>query len=313
MQTIHCGGGESAGPSVVTIGKFDGVHVGHQALLRATREEAAERGTRAGVLTFDRHPTEVLRPDAAPPYLTPLPEKLRLLEAEGMDFCVVLRLADGVLTWTADEFVQRALVDCAGARAVVTGPDFQYGRGRQGTLETLRAAGADRGFTIRTLAPVVVAGATVSSYAVRQALSAGDLPLAGAMLGRAYSVRGRVVSGRRLGRTLGFPTANLAFDIPTALPSHGIYAVTAAWDGETRPAVASLGVRPTVETGPAPVLLEVHLLDWSGDLYGKTLTVTFVHRLRDEERFDGLDALTAQIQRDADEARRLLSQSAAHM
>lgn len=307
MQIIVCGEGGAAGPSAVTVGKFDGVHVGHQALLRATREEAAARGVKAGVLTFDRHPTEVLRPDAAPPYLTPLPEKLRLLEAAGMDFCVLLRLDDGILSWSADAFVQRALVESAGARCVVAGPDFLYGKGRQGTLETLRAAGEAHGFDLRVLPPVEVRGKRVSSYAVRAALSAGDLPLAEAMLGRRYTVTGRVVRGRQLGRTLGFPTANLAFDVPQALPSFGIYAVTAAWNGVKHPAVASYGVRPTVESGSAPDLLEVHVLDWSGDLYGRNLTTTFVERLRNEEHFDSLEALTEQIRRDADAARSVLS------
>jgi riboflavin kinase/FMN adenylyltransferase len=310
MQTIHCGDGEAVGPSIVTIGKFDGVHVGHRALLRATKDEAARRGLRAGVLTFDRHPAEVLRPEAAPPYLTPLPEKLRLLGEAGMDFCVVLPIGDGVLTWAAREFVDRALLRCAGARGVVTGPDFQYGRGRAGTLETLRADGVERGFSVHTLAPVEANGRRVSSYAVRAALTGGNLPLAEAMLGRAYAVEGHVVSGRQLGRTLGFPTANMAFDYPTALPSLGIYAVTATWDNETHPAVASLGVRPTVETSPAPVLLEVHVLDWSGDLYGKSVRTTFVRRLRDEVRFESLDALTRQMNVDANKARGIFGRAA---
>jgi riboflavin kinase/FMN adenylyltransferase len=307
MQTIHCNESRAAEASVVTVGKFDGVHRGHQALLSATRVDAAAQGVRAGVLTFDRHPAEVLRPDAAPPYLTPLPEKLRLLDAAGMDFCIVLRLDDGILTWSADEFVDRAIVGCAGARRVITGPDFQYGRGRTGTTATLATAGDARGFMVRALAPVLMDGRRVSSYAIREALTAGDLPLAEAMLGRRYGVEGAVSPGRRLGRTLGFPTANLAFDYPTALPSHGVYAVTASWDGETHPAVASLGVRPTVESGPAPVVLEVFVLDWSGDLYGKRLRVTFISRLRDEERFSSLDALTRQMHGDVEDARRILA------
>lgn len=307
MQINVCGEGGAEGPSIVTIGKFDGVHVGHQALLRATREEAAARGVKAGVLTFDRHPTEILRPESAPPYLTPLPEKLRLLESSGMDFCILLRLSDGILSWTAEEFVRRAVVNSAQARGVVAGPDFQYGKGRRGTLDTLRAEGQARGFTVRVLSPVEVQGRRVSSFAVRAALSDGDLALAGAMLGRRYSVAGRVAPGRRLGRSLGFPTANMAFDIPVALPAHGVYAVTAEWDGETHAAVASLGVRPTVETGPVPELLEVHVLDWTGDLYGKTVRTTFAARLRNEERFNSLDALVTQMHLDVEHARDALS------
>jgi riboflavin kinase/FMN adenylyltransferase len=309
MKTIHCNDSRAAEASVVTVGKFDGIHRAHQALLSATKRDAAARGLRAGVLTFDRHPAEILRPEAAPPYLTPLPEKLRLLDAAGMDFCIVLRLADGILGWSADEFVDRALVGCAGARVVVTGPDFQYGRGRAGTTETLASDGVARGFTVRALAPVLMDDRRVSSYAIREALTAGDLPLAEAMLGRRYGVEGVVSPGRRLGRTLGFPTANLAFEYPTALPAYGVYAVTAAWDGATHAAVASLGVRPTVESEPAPVVLEVYVLDWSGDLYGKSLRVTFVSRLRGEERFASLEALTLQMHRDVEDARRALAEA----
>ncbi len=306
MQIVHTDN-DRVGPSAVTVGKFDGVHVGHQALLRATRDEAEARGLPAGVITFDRHPLEILRAEAAPPYLTPLPEKLDLLAAAGMDFCVLLRLEDGVLSWPAQRFVEKTLVDCAQARYVLSGPDFQYGLGRTGTLDTLKEDGERFGFEVGRMDPVLVEGRHISSYSVREALSNGDLPLAEAMLGRPYSVSGTVARGRQLGRTLGYPTANLAFPTRVALPANGIYAVTAEWDGAARPAVASLGVRPTVETSPAPVLLEVYVLDWSGDLYDRALKVTFVGRLRDEVRFDSLDALKTQIARDVDAAREITS------
>lgn len=302
MRIINCEN-ETIGPSAVTVGKFDGVHLGHQALLRATRAEAEARGLRAGVITFDRHPLEALNPAAAPPYITPLPEKLDLLARAGMDLCILLRLEDGVLAWPAHEFVQTTLMKCAQARYVLAGPDFQYGYKRSGTLETLREEGRALGFEVGQMEPVLVEGRRVSSYGVREALSAGDLPLAEAMLGRRHRVSGTVVRGRQLGRKLGYPTANMSFAPPVALPANGIYAVTAEWDGTPMPAVASLGVRPTVETLPAPVVLEVHVLDWDGDLYDRTLRVEFVRHLRAEQRFDGLEALTAQIARDADEAR----------
>ena len=256
--------------------------------------------------TFDRHPLEILRPEAAPPYLTPLDEKLDLLEKAGVDLCVLLRLDDGVLAWTAEEFVRRTFLECVRARAVVAGPDFQYGRGRAGTLETLREDGAVHGFDVEVMPPVLVEGMRVSSYAVREALEKGDLETARALLGRPYSVAGTVVSGRRLGRELGFPTANIAFEQPVALPANGIYAVRAEWDGESHPAVASLGVRPTVENGPAPRLLEVYVMDWSGDLYGRRFNTTFIQRLREERRFDGLNALKQQIARDVQDARAML-------
>ena len=305
MQIVHTNN-DRVGPSAVTVGKFDGVHMGHQALLQATRDEAEARNLPAGVITFDRHPLEVLRPDSAPPYLTPLPEKLDLLAAAGMDFCVLLRLEDGVLSWPAQRFVEKTLVECAQARYVLAGPDFQYGLRRTGTLDTLREDGKRFGFEVDRMDPVLVQGRHISSYSVREALSNGDLPLAEAMLGRPYSVSGTVAHGRQLGRTLGYPTANLAFPTRVALPANGIYAVLTESEGISRPAVASLGVRPTVETSPAPVLLEVHVLDWSGDLYDKPLKVTFIRRLREEVRFDSLDALKSQIARDANEAREIL-------
>lgn len=296
--------------SAVAIGKFDGLHRGHRALLAAAREEATRLGVPAGVVTFDRHPMEVLRPGHAPPYLTPLDAKLGLLEEAGMDFCLLLRLGEGVLTWTAHDFVQRVLVNGVGARCVVAGADFRYGRGREGTLDTLRSDGDKEGFRVRVVDTISVDGVRVSSFAVREALSAGDPGLAGTLLGRRYSVRGTVIEGRKLGRKLGFPTANLAFSERLALPANGIYAVIADWDGGPMPSVASLGTRPTVESLPAPVVLEVHVLDWSGDLYGRRLRVEFVQRLRAEKRFDGLEALAAQIARDADAARLVLRREA---
>jgi riboflavin kinase/FMN adenylyltransferase len=285
------------------VGKFDGVHMGHQALLAATRAAAQRLGLLTGAVTFDRHPAEVLFPGSAPAYLTPLPVKLRLLEAAGADFCIVLPVDAGTLDWPPDRFVDAVLVEAARAQHVVAGPDFRYGHNREGDADTLRAAGLRCAFSVEQLPPVMVRGRRVSSYAVRRALEAGNLPLAEAMLGRPYSVEGVVTGGKQVGRTLGWPTANVAFDVPAALPALGIYAVTAEFDGAERPAVASLGVRPTLEGEEAPVWLEVYVLDWSGDLYGQRLRVTFRLRLRDEERFPGLPELKVQIARDVEDAR----------
>lgn len=306
MRIIEPGKSNIETPSAITIGKFDGVHLGHRALLARTRALAENIGGEAGVVTFDRHPLEILRPGSAPPYLTPLMERLALLDSAGMDFCILLRLEDGVLEWPAERFVDDVIVRAAGARHVVTGEDFRYGHDRAGDISSLVASGVAAGFKVHVVDPVLVEGSRVSSYAIRNALTSGNLPLADAMLGRKYEVTGEVERGRQLGRTIGFPTANVKYDQQVVLPANGIYAVTVDWGESPRAAAASLGVRPTVESEPAPIWLEVFVLDWSGDLYGKWLRVSFVQRLRDELRFDSLDALKSQIERDVVNVRTVL-------
>ncbi|HEY3414742.1 MAG TPA: bifunctional riboflavin kinase/FAD synthetase [Armatimonadota bacterium] len=306
MRIIEPGKSTFDSPSAITIGKFDGVHLGHRALLSRTRDLAAEIGGQAGVVTFDRHPMEVLRPGSAPPYLTPLMERLSLLDSAGMDFCVLLRLEDGVLGWPAAKFVEDVIVRTSHAIHVITGEDFRYGHDRTGDIPSLTAAGIAAGFAVHVVDPVQVEGARVSSYAIRNALTAGNLPLAEAMLGRRYEVAGAVEQGKQIGRTIGFPTANVKYDPQIVVPKEGIYAVTVDWGEGERAAAASLGRRPTVEKEDAPIWLEVFVLDWSGDLYGKWLRVTFVQRLRDELRFDSLDHLQAQIEQDVETVRSVL-------
>lgn len=296
--------GQTAGrASAVTIGKFDGVHLGHRALLERTRTLAGETGSEAGVVTFDRHPLEILKPGSAPLCLTPLPDRLRLLEQAGMDFCLLLRLDSGLLNWPDERFVEDVIVRTVRATHVITGEDFRYGHNRTGNPTTLAEAGRTHGFEVHGVPPVLTGGTRVSSYAIRNALRAGNLPLAESMLGRPYSVCGNVESGRKLGRTLGYPTANVRYDANVVIPANGIYVVTADWGEGERRGVASIGVRPTVEGGPAPVWLEVFVLDWEGDLYGRNLSVAFVKRLRDEIRFPTLDALKEQIALDVLAAR----------
>jgi riboflavin kinase/FMN adenylyltransferase len=303
MRVLQPGDTIAPARSAITIGKFDGVHLGHRALLARTRTLADDIGGLAGVVTFDRHPMEVLRPGSAPRYLTPVPDRLQLLEAYGADFCIVLPLDAGVLNWPPAQFVKEIVVRAARARHVVTGEDFRYGRGRVGDIQSLRATGAQMGFEVHIVEPVLVGGRRASSYAVRNALTEGNLDLASAMLGRPYTIEGPVLEGRQLGRTLGFPTANLAFQSDVVAPANGVYAVRADWGQGEHRAVANLGVRPTVEGGSAPVLLEVHVLDWSGNLYGRTLKVTFDRRIRPEVRFGSLDELKEQIARDVTAAR----------
>lgn len=304
MSVLEPGESIANGSSAVTIGKFDGVHLGHRALLAKTRSLADEIGGVAGIITFDRHPLEVLRPGSEPLCLSPLSERLDRLAASGMDFCILLPLGDGVLDWPAERFVADILVHSAKARHVVTGEDFRYGRGRVGDIHSLRSSGAAVGFDVHIVQPVQIGGQRVSSYAVRRAIVEGNLELASSMLGRAYSIDGTVIRGRQLGRTLGFPTANIGFHPSIVLPANGVYAVRADWGEGDHRAVANLGVRPTVDNTSA-VVLEVHLLDWSGEIYGERMRVSFDRRIRAEKRFESLDDLKAQIESDVIAARAL--------
>jgi riboflavin kinase/FMN adenylyltransferase len=290
--------------SAVTIGKFAAVHVGHQALIRATCAAATRLGAASVVLTFDRDPQEVLRPGPQQPALTTLDERLRLIEALGVEVAVVVRLDLQFLGQTPEEFVQRVLLERLHAVEVVASGNFRFGRGAAGTMETLETLGARHGFGVTIIPPVVVRGEPVSSSRVAACVEAGDVETAAVMLGRPYSLSGPVLPGDRLGRQLGFPTANLAADPARLLPANGVYSGFAAWNGERRAAVTNVGVRPTVDG--ARRLVEAHLLDFQGDLYGVPLTFEFHHRLRGEERFPSLEALKAQIERDVEEARRRL-------
>jgi riboflavin kinase/FMN adenylyltransferase len=290
--------------SVVTIGNYDGVHRGHQHMLAVLQRRAEELGVPATVVTFEPTPREFFEGPAAPSRLTRLREKLEALELYGVDRTVVLRFDDRMRGMGAGEFVDRLLVDGLGARHVVVGHDFHFARRREGTIETLRQAGAAHGFTVEEVGEFLVDGERVSSSLVREALNRGDLERASRLLGRPYRIAGRVRRGRKLGRSLGFPTANLALH-RKVVPLWGIFAVRVCGAGlRDHPAVSSLGTRPTVN-GTDP-LLEVHLFDFDGDLYGHYLDVDFVARLRDEQKFDSIEALVEQMHRDAAAARRVL-------
>lgn len=290
--------------SVVTVGKFDGVHRGHQALLGATVAGAREHGATAVALTFDRAPVELLRPGTEVRFLTTLPQRLALIEVLGLDATVVIRLTPEFLALEPEAFIQQVLVDRLGIVAIAASESFRFGRNAAGTLETLRAAGSGQGFSVRVVPPVLYGAERISSSRVVAAIQAGDVTAAAEMLGRPYSVTGAVVAGAQLGRTLGFPTANLATPSLQHLPADGVYAVTAERAGALLPGVANLGVRPTV--GGTARILEAHLFDFAGDLYGETLALRFVARLRDQVRFPSLDALKEQIARDVQQARDLL-------
>ena len=299
--------------SVVTVGAFDGVHLGHQALLRLVREEADKRGQVTALVTFDRHPAQVVRPESAPKLLTSLDQKLELLEATGLvDHAVVLTFDETRRRESAEDFVTEVLDGCLRARLVVVGADFHFGNARRGNVALLERMGQELGFEVIGLDLVSSPGeVTYSSTGVRNRLAAGDVRGAAGLLGRVHEVRGTVVEGDRRGRELGFPTANVAVPEEICLPAAGIYAGTfTGTDGVPRPTAISLGHRPTFYTDQAYLLLEAYLLDFSGDLYGQAASVGFVDRIRSEERFDSVEALVEAMNRDVEAARRLLEPGA---
>ncbi len=300
--------------SVVTIGAFDGVHLGHRALLRLVRDKAVERGLPTALVTFDRHPAQVVRPASAPKLLTNLDEKLELLEATGLvDHAVVLTFDEQRRRESAEDFVTEVLDGCLRARLVVVGADFHFGNGRRGNVELLERMGRALGFEVVGLELVQAGdghgddGVIYSSTLVRRRLSEGDVRGAAEILGRVHEVRGTVVEGDRRGRELGFPTANVAVPEEICLPAAGIYAGTfTGRDGVARPAAISLGHRPTFYADQPYLLLEAYLLDFSGDLYGQAASVAFVERIRAEERFGSVEELVAAMHRDVEAARRVL-------
>lgn len=291
---------------VATIGNFDGVHRGHQAIVARLREHAATLRLPARVVLFEPQPVEFFRPQASEPRLMRLREKLAALAALGVDGVLCLRFDRRLADMPREDFVERLLVDGLGVRQVVVGPDFRFGHRRLGDIDYLATAGAAAGFGVEVVPPLLLDGERVSSTAVRQRLAAGDLAGAARLLGRPYTLLGRVSHGDARGRTIGFPTLNLPLH-RRAVCLRGVFAVRVAGLGERPlPAVANLGWRPTVN-GTYP-LLEVHVLDFSGQVYGRQVQVEFVQRLRDEQRFDSLDALRRQIDDDVRAARAVFAQ-----
>ena len=302
-----------AGGSAVTIGAYDGVHLGHRALLAELAVRAASAGLATVVVTFDRHPATVVRPESAPLLLCDLDQKLELLASAGVDRTVVVRFDEERANETAEEFVPRALVGGLDARLVVVGEDFHFGHGRKGNVALLAEMGSVAGFevdgvSLTSEASAQPAALPVSSTRIRSLVAAGDVEGAAALLGRPHQVRGPVVTGdRRGGAELGFPTANLAVPGSICLPAPGIYS---GWyerpDGSRWRAAVSVGRRPTFYGPEGDLLVEAHLLDFDGDLYGEPARLSFVHRLRDELAFNSVDALVAQMGADVRRTRDLL-------
>ena len=289
--------------SVVCIGAFDGLHLGHRALLRHAVTRARALGLPAVALAFEPLPREFFAPADPPPRLMlPRGKVIGMREAD-IDGIGLLRFNHAMAAMSASDFIQHVLAGRLAAREVWVGPDFRFGHKREGDLAMLQAAGEYQGFTAQAIAPFMLEGERVSSSAIRAALSAGDFERAATLLGRPYAIGGRVVRGKQLGRTLGFPTANLRFPRKPAL--QGIYATRVHGIGPyPLDSVSSFGTRPTV--GGVEPLLEAHVFDFDGDLYGRHIDVEFVAKIRDEEKFDSLDALTARMRQDAEIARTLL-------
>ena len=295
--------------AIYAIGNFDGAHRGHRHVIERTRALAARLGRPAAILTFEPHPADYFAGRPVIFRLTPRLVKERAFAALGIDGVVSLTFDAALAALSAGAFVDDVLTRRLGVGGIVIGADFHFGKARAGTPAFLAEAGAKRGFQVEIVDLIADSGAAISSTAIRDALAAGDVRLAGELLGRDYSVIGEVIHGQQLGRTLGVPTANIALE-PLNRLRFGIYAVRAKVDGVTYGGVASFGVRPTVDNGPP--LLETFLFDFSGDLYGEMMEVIFVDWIRGEEKFDSLEALTIAMQRDVERARAALGLAAAH-
>lgn len=286
--------------SVVTIGNFDGLHLGHQALIRCCKSLAGGKRPIA-VVSFEPLPQAWFRPEVAPARLMSVRQKLKYLANAAVDLTWLMRFNQSLAGMSAEDFINLVLVETLAATHVVVGEDFRYGAGRRGDIETLRLAGKELGFNLSTVPMLDVEGQRVSSSSIRNCLAAGDLEQAQILLGRPFRMAGRVIRGRQLGRKLGYPTANIRL---AALPSPlmGVFAIKVRWeDGIWRDGVANLGTRPAV--GGEGLLLEAHLFDFEGDLYGRRLEVEFVKKLRDETNFEDIDDLVVQMQEDERQAR----------
>jgi riboflavin kinase/FMN adenylyltransferase len=288
----------------LAIGFFDGVHLGHQQIIRQTITDARQHDAVALVTTFDNHPNSVVAPDRVPPLIYSLPQKLRAIESLGADSLLLIHFDHAFSQQTGEAFIRRLARDLGQIQSICVGANFVFGHKRGGNVSLLKQLGAELGFVVHGLAAVSLDGEAVSSTRIREAVQAGDLDAVSQMLGRAYSIAGVVIPGDRLGRELGFPTANL--DVQgLALPPNGVYAVHAQIAGQRHRAVLNIGHRPTLENPQPQLRVEAHLLDFAGDLYGQDLEVAFVDKLRDEKKFASLPDLTEQIHRDIAKARSL--------
>lgn len=297
MQLYRSFPAQASSSRVLAIGNFDGLHLGHRALLERLTAEARQHGLPPAVMTFEPHPRELFTPEQAPARLTSLREKLALLDSCGIEEVFLLHFSRKLAGLTAEEFIERVLVRGLAVRHLMIGDDFRFGKGRAGDFAMLQAAGQQHGFGVEAMHTIEIDGERVSSSAVRDALGGGDLEHAARLLGRPYSISGRVVHGGKIGRKLGFPTANIQLKRKRVALT-GVFAATLSGiDKRHLPGAASLGVRPTLGAGLQPVL-EVHLFDFDREIYGAHVSVHLLHKLRDEAKYASFEALTAQIARD---------------
>ncbi|WP_127531685.1 bifunctional riboflavin kinase/FAD synthetase [Paenibacillus kobensis] len=294
----------------IAIGHFDGVHIGHQNVIRRAVDAARQQQRKSAVMTFHPHPKAVLgQGDQYVNCLTPLDDKLAQFAALGVDYAIVMRFDHSFADVSPDRFVKDVLVPLQ-ARHAVVGFDFRFGHRGAGDAASLRELGLESGMTTEVVEPLLYKEVKVSSTYVRETLAEGDMALACELLGRSYEVEGTVVHGHARGRTIGFPTANVGLTEPFVSPRLGVYAVQACLDGQWYPAVLNHGIKPTFKDGETAPVLEAHLIGFSGDLYGKPIRIRFITFLRPERKFGGIDELIAQIGRDRDEAAELLAELA---
>ncbi len=288
----------------VGIGVFDGVHLGHQQVIRQTITDAQQHEAIPVVVTFDCHPNSVVAPERTPPLIYPICKKLRVIESMGVDTALLIHFDKSFSQIPAEEFIRTLARDLQNIHSICVGSTFTFGYKRQGNVDLLKALGSDLNFNVHGLAAVSLDGERVSSTRIRDAIRNGNLDAASQMLGRAYSLAGKIVEGDKVGRTLGFPTANLEV-AGLVLPPNGVYAAHAQVAGEIHRAAINIGFRPTIQNAAPKLHVEAHLLDFSGDLYGKEMELTFVRKLRDEQRFASSDALKLQIAQDIEAAKAL--------
>ena len=288
----------------VAVGVFDGVHLGHQQVIRQTLADAGQHEALAVAVTFDRHPNSIVAPDRVPPLIYSLPQKLRAVGGLGINVTWLIRFDQAFSRRPGAEFIRTLARDFGALHSVCVGADFHFGHKRSGNVAMLRELGKEIGFVVHGLSAVALDGQIISSTRIRNAIRAGQMDITSQMLGRNYSICGQVKKGAQLGREIGFPTANIEV-AGLVLPPNGVYAIRALARGKTHRAVVNIGFRPTLQN-PAPKLhVEAHLLDFNEDLYGQELEISFVNRLRDEQKFSSLDALRRQIERDIAAARHL--------
>lgn len=304
MKVVRSATELTPGKVCLAIGVFDGVHLGHQQIIRQTINDARQHEASAVIVTFDRHPNAIVAPDRVPPQIYSRPQKIRAIESLSADALLEISFDREFSQQTGETFIRKLVRDLGKIQSICVGADFVFGHKRSGNVPLLRQLGSELHFQVHGLAAVALDGQTVSSTRIREAIRVGDFDAASQMLGRAYSIAGKVVHGDQLGHKLGFPTANLDTS-GMLLPPNGVYAAHARLGSQTHRAVLNIGIRPTI-TDPTPApRVEVHLLDVTGDFYGQELEVTFVKKLRDEKKFPSVEVLRAQIQQDVESARAL--------